>query len=514
MATKRLTMRKIQELLRLHYELKLKNREIASSLKISAGTVSVYLRRATLAGISWPLAPELQSEDILYARLFPKPEIKPDKARPIPDWHQVHQELKRHKGVTLLLLWHEYRERHPDGYGYSYFCESYNNYYKTLNPSMRQTHIHGDKMFVDYAGVTVPWFDRETGVEYHAEIFVSVLGASSYTYVRASRSQGLQDWCKSHEYAFLFFGGVTNSVVPDNLRAAVSKAHRYEPDLNPTYQELAEHYGVAIIPARVRKPKDKAKVEVGVQGIERWILAPLRKRRFFSIAEINAAIEPLLKAYNERPFQQMLGSRLSHFQEHEKPALKPLPANVYDYAEWKKAKSGIDYHVAVDKHYYSIPYQYVRKAIDVRISSHLIECFYKSERMAVHARVYKAGHSTIKAHMPKSHQAYLEWTPERLRQWARKTGKHTEALIAKVIADRPIAEQSFRACLGILRLGKHYGDERLENAAKRALALSAYRYRNIESILKNGLDKQPLPQTTAEETEVCHDNVRGSSYYH
>ena len=373
-------------------------------------------------------------------------------------------------------------------------------------------------MFVDYSGLTISWVEKETGVIHQAEVFVAVLGASNYTYVEVCESQNLQCWIKAHCHAFEFFKGVPRCVVPDNLRSGVTKAHRYEPEINTTYQELANYYGCAVIPARVYRPKDKPKVEVGVQGIQRWVLAPLRDVSFFSIETINQAISPLLKAYNERSFQELDGSRLSQYQALDKPALQPLPSTRYCFAQWKKVRAGIDYHVTFEKHHYSIPHQYLKKDIELRITQRTIECFYEGQRIALHLRTYKPGHTTSQEHMPAAHQAYAEWTPERLKKWALNTGRYTQALIEELIGIHKIPEQSFRGCLGILRLGERYGAERLEKAAQRGLSLGAIRYKNIESILKNGLDKQPLNpsghETKATTTRTHHDNVRGAEYYH
>jgi len=514
MAAEKLSMRKILDILRLHYSEGLSNRAIASNLGISAGTVSYYLGRARVAGVSWPLPPDLNEEE-LYACLFPKAVDTKQSPRPLPDLAWIHKELKR-KGVTLLLLWYDYRSQNANGYSYSQFCEHYRRFSGKLKPSMRLTHYAGEKLFVDYSGLTVAWVDKETGVIQEAEVFVGVLGASNYTYVEAAPSQSLRHWISAHIRAFEFFGGVSTCLVPDNLLSGVTKAHLYDPDTNATYQEMANHYSTAVIPARVRAPKDKAKVEVGVQGIQRWILAPLRDHTFFSVAEINAAIQPLLKAYNERPFQQLLGSRHSQFIEIDKPALKPLPTQRYQFAQWKKAKAGIDYHISFEKHHYSIPWRHLGEVIDVRISDRTIECFFKGTRIALHQRAFKPGHTTLHEHMPKAHQDYAQWTPERLHDWALKIGLNTTKLIDEVIGLYKVPQQGYRSCLGILRLSKQYGSDRLENAALRALHIGATRYKNVESILKNGLDKQPLPASTitAASITIYHENVRGPTYYH
>ena len=513
MPTEKVSMRKIKEILKLNHE-NVSNREIARRLRIGAGSVSRYLARAKEAKLVWPLNDEW-SEDKIYSVLFPAENKKT--AYPSPDFGKVHQELKR-KGVTLMLLWYEYQQQSPGGYSYSRYCELYQAFIGKCNPSMRLTHRAGEKLFVDYSGLTVPWTDKATGEVHRAQIFVAVLGASNYTFVEATADQSLLSWVQSHVHAFEFFAGVTVCLVPDNLRSGITKSHLYDPDVNRTFQDLADHYGVAVVPARVRTPKDKSKDEVGVQGIQRWILAPLRDVTFFSVHDINEAIRPLLQAYNERDFYELEGTRLSQYLEVDKPALKPLPARPYVYAEWKKVRSGIDYHIVIDKHYYSVPHRYLKENIDVRLTPTTIECFHKGNRIAIHQRSYKPGHSTIHEHMPRSHQDYAEWTPERMHNWANSIGPNTGKLIRALTAMHKIPEQSYRSCLGILRMGKIYGNERLENAAIRALHIGAIRYKNIESILKSGLDQQPLPQLasepmTAEPTRL-HDNIRGSKYFH
>lgn len=513
MPTEKMSMRKIKKILKLNFE-NISNREISRRLRIGAASVSRYLARAKAAGLVWPLSDEW-SEEKIYSLLFPV-ENK-NAAHPLPDFGKIHKELKR-KGVTLMLLWFEYQSQNPNGYSYSRFCELYQAFIGKRNPSMRLIHRAGEKCFVDYSGLTVPWTDKETGEIHYAQIFVAVLGSSNYTFIEATTDQSLLSWVQSHIRAFQFFGGTPMCLVPDNLRSGVTKAHLYDPDINRTYQDMADHYHVAVIPARVRSPKDKPKVEVGVQGIQRWILAPLRDVTFFSVQEINEAIKPLLIAYNERPFYELEGSRHSQYLEIDKPALRPLPTAAYTYAEWKKARSGADYHVAINKHYYSIPHQYLKEKIDVRITATTIECFYKGTRIALHQRSYKPGHTTIHEHMPSKHQEYADWTPERMYNWAQSIGPNTEKLIQELTNTHKIPEQSFRSCLGILRMSKTYGPERLENACIRALHFGAIRYKNIESILKSGLDKQPLPLPASESTAAnptrLHGNIRGSKYYH
>jgi transposase len=491
-------MRKIKEVLRLKLEQRFTNRAIARSCSIGRATVGEYLRRATAAGLSWPL-PEGLDEAELERRLFPPLPLLPTPLRPMPLWSEVHQELRR-KGVTLFLLWEEYRQSNPDGFQYSWFCEHYNLWSGKLDLVMRQHHRAGEKTFVDYAGQTVPVVNPETGETREAQIFLAVLGASSYTYAEATWTQQLPDWIGAHVRACTFFGGVTDIWVPDNLKSGVSKACRYDPDINPTYQDLASHYGCAVIPARKYRAKDKAKAEAGVLLVERWILARLRKTTFFSLSQLNRAILP--------------GSRRSQFEALDKPALRPLPAQPYVFAEWKKARVHIDYHVEVDRHYYSVPYPLVKQEVDIRFTQHTIEAFFRSRRVASHIRSYrKGGFTTLKEHMPKAHQQYLEWTPQRLIRWAAETGPLTSRLVEAILGARIHPQQGFRNCLGILRLSKAYGADRLEKASGRALTLGGLGYRTVESILKNGLDRRPLPMVVPSAPVVEHDNLRGSQYY-
>lgn len=513
MPAQRLSMRKIKEVLRLCWGHGLSKRKVAQSCGISRPAVDEYLRRATAAGLGWPL-PDEWDEVSLERLLFPATPMLPTAERGLPDWPTIQQELKS-KGVTLFLLWQEYRERHPAGYQYSWFCEHYRAWLGRLDIVMRQDHRAGEKLFVDYAGQTVGVVDRATGELRAAEIFVAVLGASNYTYAEATWSQGLPDWIGAHQRCFHYLGGVPEIVVPDNLRSGVTKAHRYEPDTNPTYQDLAAHYGVAVMPARVRRPRDKAKVETGVLVVERWILAALRRRTFFSLAELNGAIRALLVPLNARPFKKLPGSRRTHFEQWDRPALRPLPATQYVYAEWKKARVHIDYHVELDGHYYSVPHALIKKQLELRITHNTLECFYRGQRVASHRRSEQKGrHTTVSEHMPEAHRQAGAWSPQRLTRWAAKSGPATEQLILNVLSARQHPQQAYRSCLGILRLGKAYGDERLEAACRRALILGSHRYQSIESILRHGLDRQPMAEPDEPTLPDDHDNLRGPSYYH
>jgi transposase len=475
--------------------------------------VAEYLRRAKGTGLSWPLPAELDDAQ-LERKLFPPPVAIPSDQRAVPDWSVVNQEFRR-KGVTLQLLWDEYKEANPEGFQYSWFCDSYRRWLGKVDVVMRQTHRAGEKLFVDYAGQTVPVIDRVSGEVVDAQIFVAVLGASNCTYAEATWTQALPDWIGSHVRAFSYFGSLPEIVVPDNLKSGVHLAHRYEPELNPTYAEMGQHYGVAIIPTRSAKPRDKAKVESGVLVVERWILAKLRNRQFFSLNELNAAIAELLEALNSRPFKKLPGCRKSLFDSLDRPAMQPLPATPYEYAEWKKVRVNIDYHVAIDKHYYSVPYQLVKQQLDARVTATTVELLHKGKRVASHRRAYQPGrHTTVNVHMPKAHREYAEWTPERLVRWASETGPATAKLVEAILTSRPHPQHGFRACLGIMRLGKSYTTARLEAASRRALAIGSCSYKSVESILKNGLDRKPLPPTTIDTPAIEHHNLRGSDYYH
>jgi len=417
--------------------------------------------------------------------------------------------------VTLQLLWLEYKQDHPGGLQYSQFCERFRQWKGRVDRVLRQEHRAGEKVFVDFAGQTLEVVCRETGEVREAQIFVGVLGASSYTYAEALQSQELPEWIAAHVRMYEFFGGVPRLTVPDNLKAGVRQACFYEPDINPTYQELAAHYGTTVLPTRVAKPRDKAKVEVGVQVVERWILARLRNHTFFSFAELNQQIRRLLDVLNDRPFQKIEGSRRTLFESLDRPALQALPETPYEYAQWKKARVNIDYHIDVLGHYYSVPHTLVRQAVDVRISRGTVEVFHDGRRVAAHVRGRRKGGFTTEAtHRPKAHQKHLEWTPSRLVRWAEQTGPSTARLVEQILAERPHPEQGYRACLGLLRLGQRHGADRLEAACRRALSIRGTSYRSVKSILQSGLDRIPLQssQTTLALPQE-HKHVRGADYY-
>ncbi|MGQ0803874.1 MAG: IS21 family transposase [Actinomycetota bacterium] len=505
-------MRKIREALRLCLAEGLSPRQAGIATGLPRSTVRRYVVRAVEVGLGWPLPPELDDRE-LEERLYGRAAPPPTDLRPIPDWALVHRELAR-KGVTLQLLWSEYRERCPDGFGYTWFTERYRAWAGRLDLVLRQDHRAGEKAFLDFAGQTIPITDPATGEIWQAQLFVAVLGASNHTYAEALASQALPHWLGAHVRAFEFWGGAPAILVPDNLRSGVTKAHRYEPILNASYAELAAHYGTAIIPARPNKPRDKAKVEQGVLIAERWILAALRNRRFFSLAEANRAIAERVAWLNARPFKKLEGSRMSLFADLDRPALRPLPATPYEYAVWKGAKVSIDYHVEVERHYYSVPYALVGQQVDIRASARTIEVFARGRRVASHPRSGAVGrHTTEMAHMPESHRRHLEWSPGRLVAWGEQTGPATGALVAAILATRPHPEQGFRSCLGIFRLGRRHGEARLEAACARALAAGALSYRSVDSILKGGLEQAPLPEPPPVRATRTHANVRGPAAY-
>jgi transposase len=489
-------------------------REIGRTLGVARSTVQDNLKRAEVAGLRWPLPAEI-TDPVLEQRLFAPAGVRPGLRRRVePDWAWLARELKR-PGVNLMVLWEEYRDAYPDGYGYSRFCDLFRGFERRLSPVMRQHHAAGDKVFVDYSGKKVPIVDPVTGVVREAEIFVAVLGASNLTYAEATWTQTLPDWIGAHVRLFRFLDGVPRLVVPDNLRSGVHKASFYDPEINRSYGMMAAHYGVGILPARPRKPRDKAKVEVGVLIIERYVLARLRNRRLFSLFELNAAIREIVANLNARIMRKLGVSRLELLETVERPALKELPSEPYQYAEWKKCRVAPDYHVEVERHYYSVPSRLIREQVEARITDSTIEFFHKGNRVASHARSnVRNRHTTVCEHMPSSHRRYAEWTPARMMRQARKIGPATIALVQAVMKAKPHPEQGFRACLGILRLARGYGTARVEAACRRGNDIGATTYGSIASILKNGLDKAYAREPTPETPPIRHGNIRGTGYYH
>ena len=513
MPGKRVSMRKTREVLRLSFELKLGQRQIARSVNLSQSTVHDYLERFRSTGLSWPL-PGGMSEAELERKLFPADSgvAKPG-AKTLPDFPAIHEELRSHKHTTLQLLWEEYRAVHADGYGYSRFCHHFQCWRQERDLVLRQEHRPGEKLFVDWAGDTIPIYDPSTGEAHPAQLFVAVLGASNYTYAEAAPDQQMASWIGAHVRTFEYLGGCPQLVVPDNTRTGVSKACRYEPDLNPTYQEMATHYAVGVLPARPRKPRDKAKVEVGVQIVERWILAALRHRRFFSLGEANRAIRELLDKLNTHPFKKREGSRRSLFEELDRPALRPLPAERFDLSKWSKATVNIDYHVQVDNSFYSVPYQLARQTVEVHATPTTIEIFHQGKRIASHVRTHKTYVAiTDPEHRPASHRAHLDWPPSRMIQWAATVGPHTSQVVERILNAYPHPEMGYRSCLGIIRLGQRYPVARVEAAAQRAMITGAVSYKSMESILRRSLDQQPLSPPVARPLSG-HDNIRGAAYF-
>ena len=517
MRGKPLKMHHIREVLRLAAT-GTSNRMISGCLGIARSTVGEVLRRAGEAGLAWPLAPEIGDSELAQA-LYQRPACSPHlgaRRHVEPDWAAVHLELKR-PHMTLALLYEEYRAQHPVGYGYSRFCELYRGFEEKLAPTMRQTHVAGDKLYVDFAGGTVPvMVDKLKGEIRNAQIFVACLGASSMTFVEATWGQTTADWVGAQTSALAFYGGAPRLIVPDNPKAAIAKACFYEPGVQRTYGDFAAHYGIGVLAARPRKPRDKAKVESGVQLVQRWILAKLRNHRFTSLAELNAAIRPLVDALNHRAMRKLKTSRAALFEGVERHALRPLPAEPYVYAEWKIARVGIDYHVDIGGHYYSVPYRYMRAQVDVRIAARTVEIFLKGARIAAHMREGTCGrHTTQNDHMPEGHRAYADLTIENITAAADRIGAATGMLVRAIIEAKHHPEQGMRPCLGIVRLARQYGDERLEAASLRALHFDLRSYGSIRSILENNLDRRPLREGHAEARPVgSHVNVRGSTYYH
>jgi transposase len=512
MPTNRITMRHIRQALRLHLEAGLSYAQIARAVGIGKGTVGKFIVLARAAGVDWAVAQTLSDEQ-LEARLY-RPAVPRASHQLEPDYAWIHQELKR-AGVTLQLLWEEYQRGAEQAYKYTSFCIKYRAWAQALKRSMRQTHIAGERLFVDYAGQTVPIIDAASGEIRRAQIFVAVLGASNYTFACATATQTAADWVGSIIDALEFIGGVPRLIVPDQTRALIARPDRYEPAVNRLVDELCEHYDVAVLPARPAHPRDKPKVEVGVQVVERWILARLRNRRFFSLAELNSAIAELLRDLNQRAFKKLPGCRASAFDALDRPALRSLPAQRMAIARFKRARVNIDYHVELDGHYYSVPHRLVRAEVELRVTATTVEILSGNQRVAVHAYSSRRGaHTTTAEHMPASHRAHSQWTPQRLIAWGERIGAACAAVVRWQMEHRPHPEQGYRACLGLQRLARQFGDARLEAACARALSIGSPTYRSVNSILAAGLDRQQVPAAPAQTALPLHDNVRGPDYYH
>lgn len=514
-AKRRLTMRQLRQMLRLARD-GASSRDIAVMLGVARSTIQDNLRRATAAGLNWPLPGEL-TDDALEARLFERAGVKQGmRRRPEPNWAEFVVEMKR-PGVTLQILWEEYRAVHPGGYGYSRFCELFRGFEGRLSPTMRQDHVAGDKVFVDYSGKKLAIVDPTTGEIREAEIFVAVLGASNYTYAEAAWTQTLPDWIGAHVRMFRFFGGVPRLIVPDNLKSGVNRACFYDPEINRSYGMMASHYGVGVLPARPRKPRDKAKVENGVRFAQSCILGRLRRQTFFSLAEANAAIIGALDRINDHVMRRLGVSRRHLFQTVERLALADLPGEDYEFAEWRFARVGTDYHVEFDGFFYSVPHGLIRQQVDVRATSRTIEIFHHGKRVAAHQRRYAGRrHGTDPDHMPSSHRRYADWTPDRFRRWAASVGPETEGLIATIMASRPHPEQGFRTCLGVLRLFRGVEPARAEAVSARAIAIGGLTYKSIASIMANRPIATPATGTEPAEPAAVtdHANLRGPGYFH
>jgi transposase len=504
-------MRKAREIIRLRWEQNLSQKDVAVSCNCSQSTVHDCLARARLAGLGWPLPDELDDEK-LESLLYPK---RPGgKIKPKPDFKDIHLELGR-KGVTLELLWQEYRHVHPDGYGYSQFCALYHRWRSELDVSMRQVHVPGEKFFVDFAGQSIEVIDPQTGEATAHPVFVGAMGLSNLIYAEATEGQEMKSWLRAHENAMRYLGGAPWVWVPDNLKVGVKHPCYYEPEINPSYKELADHYDTVVLPARVCKPKDKAKVENAVLQVERWVLAPLRKQRFFSLAEANQAIGERLEWLNNRRLSKLEESRRTLFEKFDRPALKPLPSRPFQMGQWKRNVAvNIDYHVDFEGHLYSVPCSLIGKRIDVRATGFTLECFYKGRRVASHMRSYfRGGTTTVEEHRPKTHRDYAGWTPSRLMQWASTVGPQTAEAVQTIMLNKRHPEEGYRASLGVIRLADRYGKERVEKACDKARAIKSVTYRSIHSILKTGFDQLPLPEPPAPYEPIEHENIRGKDYY-
>ena len=513
MPAERVSMRKIRDVLRLTHAMGMSRRLVGEATGIGKTAVGEYVRRAAVAGLTWPILDEIDDAE-LERRLFPPADTASCAERTEPDWSYIHAELKR-RGVTLALLWQEYRAEHPQGYAYSWFCERYSDWRKHITATMRQTHLAGEKLFVDWAGDSMPVFDPLTGEEHRVHIFVAALGASNYTYAEARWTETLPDWIGAHVNALAVIGGVPKALVPDNLKAGITKPSRYEPGINRTYQDLADHYGCVVLPARVMKPRDKSKVEVAVQIVQRFVLAKLRNRRFFSLAELNAAIRDCVTVINAKVMRGVGKSRNELLETIERPALNAPPTTPYSYAEWKRARVAPDYHIEVADHYYSVPSKLIREMVDARITSATVEIFHRGQRIASHAfSAVRNRHTTITEHMPSAHRRYAEWTPAKMMSEAALIGPAAIALVEAIMKAKPHPEQGFRSCLGIMSLVRTYGSERVEAASRRGNDIGATTYGSIKSILQNGLDKAYANSKAPDGPPIRHANIRGRGYYH
>jgi len=514
MPTMRISMKKLREILRLTLQSKLSIRAIKRILNLSVGAIQKIVSQARTLKLTWEKV-EALDEPQLMQLFYPANDPVPRALYELPIWNEIHKELSR-KGITKQLLWEEYAENNPNNhYSYSRFCRRYKKWLQKQKRSMRQVHKAGEKLFVDYAGQTMSIVNQATGEVDQAEIFVAVLGASNYIFAEATRSQKLIDWTGSHVRAFEYFGGVTELIIPDNLKSATNKACRYDPVLNSSYQQLAEHYGTVVIPARPRKPKDKSKAEIGVQIIERWILAKLRHHTFFSLNELNICIKSLLEEVNNKPYQKLKGTRREWFESIDKPVLSPLPKHPYEYTEIKLVKVNIDYHIQFDDHCYSVPHHLVGERIEIHAKANIVVFFFRGKQVSSHVRKYYPGMTTTPEHMPERHQKHLQWSPERLMNWAQSIGDEVLKWVKSLLDQKDHPEQAYRVCLGLLNLSKSYDELRLNNACLVANQKKLYRLKQVKNILKSNLDtlvkieEKQLPLLPQN-----HENIRGPHSFH
>ena len=507
-------MRKLREILRLRLSAQLSMRQIRDSLRLSLGAVQKITSKAEELGLDWRAIEKLDDRQLAQA-IYPQADVRTSGTLQLPDWPDIFKEL-RFKNVTKHLVWEEYTQQYPNrSYSYAQYCFLYGDWLKKQKRSMRQTHKAGDKLFVDYAGQTIPIVRGDTGEVCFAQIFVAVLGASNYTFVEATWTQTLPDWLGSHVRAFAFIGGVPRLVVPDNLKSGVTRACRYDPDLNPSYEQLGAHYGVAIMPARPRKPKDKSKAEVGVQIIERWILARLRHHTFFSLAELNLCIAALLVDVNNKAFKQLKGSRQTWFESIDEPALLPLPKHAYEYTHIKTVKVNVDYHIQYEDHLYSVPHQLVGEKLQIHAKDKLLEIFFQNKRITSHVRKQGHGMTTVAAHMPTRHEKHHQWSAGRLMNWAQDLGDDVLIWVKAILAQKQHEQQAYRVCLGLLNLSQKYEPQRLNKACAIATQHRLYRLKQIKSILQSNQD-QLLPESKEQLSLLpqAHENIRGPKNYH
>jgi transposase len=514
MARKRINVKKIREIIRFRKTHDMSDRKIARVLNISRPVVAQYIKEFNATGLTYEDIKDMP--DSQFLALFEKQRRnKSSKYEELAErFPYFVTELKR-TGVTLMILWKEYQKKHPEGYSYSQFCYHFQVWHSASKVTMHIEHKAGDKMFVDYAGDKLVIVDRKTGEQRPVEVFVAILGASQLTYAEASMSQKSEDWIRSNERAFIYFGGVTRAIVPDNLKSGVTRSNRYEPGINIMFDDFAEHYETAILPARVRRPKDKALVENAVALVYQRIYAPLRNRAFSSLAEINVAIADKLEEHNIEQFQRLKLSRRQLFAKIEQSTLKPLPKERYAIKKSKELTVQFNYHIELreDRHHYSVPWQLKGKRVRVAYDERNVAIYYDNVRIIQHKRDYiPNGYTTLHTHMPPQHRFYAQWSPERFTKWAQSIGDDVAAMIRIVLKSRKHPEQAFKTCMGILNLVKKYDPDRLNKACARALEFEFHSYKRIKSILDNGLEEEPLAESR-ELTVSSHKNIRGSQYY-